>query len=73
MSQVIVDQSATTQPVAPPMAPITTTVSVDGQEKEWVRTPLGKGVFARILVTEDLSDTQIEKLRIVLDAMKEGE
>ncbi len=43
------------------------------REKEWSRVPLGNGAYARILVNEDLSDTQIEKLRIVLDAMKEGE
>ena len=59
-------------PVAPVAPPPPITAKGEG-EQEWVRTPLGKGVFARILVTEELSDPQIEKLRLVLQAMKEGE
>lgn len=70
MSQVIVETVAPITPT-PPVAPSSQAATIGEGEREWVRTPLGKGVFARILVTEDLTDTQIEKLRTVLNAMKE--
>lgn len=82
MDQITVQQAASSAPQIPPaapkldppaLAPAQHNLVAVGGESEWVRTPLGKGVFARILVTEDLSDGQIEKLRTVLEAMKEGD
>jgi len=86
MSEVIVKQAAaaSTPPLAPPVLPmqanpppgapaLVSEPAHNEREKEWVRTPLGKGAHARILVTDDLSDDQIEKLRSVLQAMKEND
>lgn len=67
MDEIVVEQSAPRQPA--PTLPM----GLQSGEKEWVRAPLGKGIFARILVSDELSDAQIEKLRTVLDAMKEGD
>lgn len=76
MNQVVVEPVTRPEPIppiAPPVPPTTPLqIAVSDGEKEWVRTPLGKGAHARILVTDDLSDAQIDKLCAVLGAMKEG-
>lgn len=69
MDELVVEQQAPKQSITPPTLPL----GKQTGEKEWVRAPLGKGAYARILVSDDLSDAQIERLRIVLDAMKEGD
>lgn len=75
MSEVTVEKTAPEQSTIPPIMAFDEQPkpnnTIGGDEKEWIRTPLGKGVFARILVTDDLSNAQIDKLRIILEAMKE--